>query len=262
MTPAEYNDKQIAAGALSPAHLALLGPYGGSLEEQVVAFQRAHGLAADGMAGPKTVAALDALSEAEDKATARAQIAGWSPFDGPLDSRPRNRAELVALLGDPSSSDPKKPSPAWVKANIIECHPKLGNGMPGATARFYFKCHRLLEPYFREALRRCEEVAPGHVQRAGGFVFRRIRHSATGPLSFHSYGAAIDVNAAENRAREFKASRYPAPWSAAWRKLWPGGVTPEAVAAFESCGFSWGGRWQSYCDPMHFEWLGARAAKV
>lgn len=49
MTPANYNHRAIARGELSDEHLV----------ELVRAYQRAHGLDADGIAGPKTRAALD-----------------------------------------------------------------------------------------------------------------------------------------------------------------------------------------------------------
>ncbi len=184
----------------------------------------------------------------------------FQPFDGPEAKRPANRADEHKLFGNPSSSDPMKPSPAWERANLIECHGK--NAMPGAVARFYFKTHRIVEPYAREAFRRCEEAAPGYVERAASYVYRRIRHRASGPLSYHAYGAAIDINSDDNRAREFEPGHYVEPWSPAWLKLWPHGMPPVIVEAFESCGFSWGGRWKGYCDPMHFEWVGRSEAKV
>lgn len=50
MTPADYNAAQLAAGRLTPAHVAELARH----------WQATHGLAADGMAGPATIASLDA----------------------------------------------------------------------------------------------------------------------------------------------------------------------------------------------------------
>lgn len=63
MTAAEYNARETAAERLRREHLLALGVIGGvdgALESAVRAFQAAHGLTADGKAGPKTRAAIDA----------------------------------------------------------------------------------------------------------------------------------------------------------------------------------------------------------
>ena len=46
------------------------------------------------------------------------------------------------------------------------------------------------------------------------------------------------------------------------RLLWPDGLPRAFVEAFESVGFSWGGRWKGYCDPMHFSFSGASDVQV
>ncbi|MEO0730027.1 MAG: M15 family metallopeptidase, partial [Pseudomonadota bacterium] len=86
---------------------------------------------------------------------------------------------------------------------------------------------------------------------AGTFNWRRI--SGTSRLSFHSFGAAIDIN--------ISFSDY---WR--WAREKPGRVSnyrnripPEVVAAFEKHGFIWGGRWYHY-DTMHFEYRPALIA--
>lgn len=63
----------------------------------------------------------------------------------------------------------------------------------------------------------------------------------TGEPSMHSWGAAIDINAA---------------YSDYW--LWPRGASrnalpPEIIEIFERHGFIWGGKWSHY-DTMHFEY--------
>lgn len=56
MTPADYNAAQLAAGRLTAEHLA----------ELVRAWQSAHGLTVDGLAGPRTIASLDASLAARE----------------------------------------------------------------------------------------------------------------------------------------------------------------------------------------------------
>jgi hypothetical protein len=189
----------------------------------------------------------------------------FKPFDGPETARPRNRAEVIAFAGDPTRGGeyltPEHPDPTWVKANIREFHGD--DAFIAALAGRYFPIHRRIASYAREAFVRAESVHPGYVSAKGtwGFNFRRIGRFAK-IWSYHAYGIAIDVNPDDNRAIQFEPGRCPKPWSPEWCRLWPAGVPRELVLAFESCGFSWGGWWTGFCDPMHFEWMGARTSKV
>lgn len=182
----------------------------------------------------------------------------WEPWPGPGTRRPRNRAEMIALLGDPTGGgryhERERPDPVWLRERTVELH--------GATAllpqleRYYMRVHRLVEPYLREALRRADIAAPGYITRAGVLVFRHMRDDATMPISNHAWGSAIDINAGDNAARSFRRGSEPRPWSAEWRRIWPRGVPEALVLAMESCGLRWGGRWPGFVDPMHFEWCG------
>jgi len=98
-------------------------------------------------------------------------------------------------------------------------------------------CHRELFGPLRRALGRLERqnlarlVDPGDY--AGCHAPRRIPGS--GSLSLHAWGLAVDINASEN----------------------PQGAEPRldrrVVRAFEREGFTWGGRWPTAPDGMHFE---------
>lgn len=189
-------------------------------------------------------------------------VEAFEPYDGPLTSRPRTRAEVVEMFGDPTRGGLylKVADPKWVARNIVELHGE--DALLPSLSRFYVPGHRLLLPYRREAYRRAELAAPGYIQRAGCFVFRHIRHDPDMDLSYHSYGIADDLNSDDNQAVTFKPGKTPVPWSAEWMRIWPRGVPRGVVAAFESCGFSWGGWWRGFCDPMHFEWVGKRDTKV
>jgi hypothetical protein len=69
---------------------------------------------------------------------------------------------------------------------------------------------------------------------AGCFDARTVARSPTNPPSFHAYGAAVDINAAEN-----PLGAEPA-------------MHPGVVAIFEDLGFTWGGDFL-VPDGMHFE---------
>jgi hypothetical protein len=118
--------------------------------------------------------------------------------------------------------------PRWLARNVVSRRvPILGA----------VTCHRRLIGPLRRALRDLERRRLGHVvdpgDYAGCFAPRRIPQS--GSLSLHAYGLAIDINAAANP--QFASSRQD-------RRL---------VRAMEAAGFTWGGRWPTAPDPMHFE---------
>lgn len=164
-------------------------------------------------------------------------------FAGPLEQLPRNRTEVYRTFGDPGvgSADP-----AWERRSMVVAKDLPGRWNSG-KGRLYV--HRLAEPYLREALRRCELAGVlGYIERLGCFNFRHQRHDPSRPLSYHSWGIAVDINAADNRP----VTNPPKPWSMAWVERWPRGVPFELVEAFESVGWSWGGRW-GWADPMHME---------
>ena len=98
-----------------------------------------------------------------------------------------------------------------------------------ATARSSRPLRRALASLRRRGLSRL--VDPGDY--AGCLAPRRIPGS--GSLSLHAWGLAIDINASAN------------PQFAARAR------TARLVRAMERAGFTWGGRWPTAPDPMHFE---------
>lgn len=126
-----------------------------------------------------------------------------------------------------------QPDAAWVRANIASATvPILGR----------VTCHRLMFPQLRGALQ--DVVNAGLASSLhtynGCYVPRFIEHDPTHAISLHTWGIAIDLDAASN----YRGIR--------------GTMDPRVVAIFKRWGFRWGGDW-TYTDPMHFE-LGALLA--
>ena len=98
-------------------------------------------------------------------------------------------------------------------------------------------CHRAMFEPLSRALGRLERRGLSGLvsaaEYAGCYAPRRIPGS--GSLSLHAWGLAIDLNAAANP--QFASSRQD----------------PRLVRAMERAGFTWGGRWPTAPDPMHFE---------
>jgi hypothetical protein len=168
------------------------------------------------------------------------------PFDGPLDALPANRTAVYRTFGNPGVGKTDK---LWERAHMVGA-----KDLPGTWNKGWNKLyvHRLAEPYLREALRRCVVLGCiDEIRSLGAFSFRHQRHDPGRPLSYHSWGIAIDINAADNGG--WYAKDPPDPWSPAWRAHYPQGLSSAVVRAFESCGWRWGGRWKGYVDPMHLE---------
>jgi hypothetical protein len=120
--------------------------------------------------------------------------------------------------------------PRWVARNIVEkTMPLLGR----------VRCHRRLFPQLRLALNEIGAQGLGSQvktdQFAGCFSPRFIGRDPDGRLSAHSWGAAVDINAAENPLGR------------------PPTMHDGVVHAFMAAGFKWGGEWL-IPDGMHFEW--------
>ncbi|MEA2451657.1 MAG: hypothetical protein QOG04_367 [Actinomycetota bacterium] len=101
-------------------------------------------------------------------------------------------------------------------------------------------CHRGLFPQLIQALHQVEDAGLSFTvdphDFGGCFSARFIDSNPGGRLSHHSWGIAVDFNAAQNRP----------------------GTKPDIdhrlVRIMEDNGFTWGGRWL-VPDGMHFEWV-------
>jgi hypothetical protein len=122
------------------------------------------------------------------------------------------------------------PDAAWVRENIVTTTvPIMGR----------VTCHRLMVPQLRGALQDVQAAGLGHLLRTydGCYVPRFIARNPDNSISLHTWGIAIDMDAATN----YRGIR--------------GTMDIRIVEIFKRWGFRWGGDWK-YTDPMHFE-LGA-----
>ena len=119
------------------------------------------------------------------------------------------------------------PDARWVRDNIrTETLPIMGR----------VTCHRLMLTQLRGALQDVVDagLASSLTTYDGCYVPRFIERNPENSISLHTWGIAIDMDAATN-----------------YRGI-AGTMNPEVVNIFKRWGFRWGGDW-TYTDPMHFE---------
>ena len=126
--------------------------------------------------------------------------------------------------------------PSWVKQKIVsKAVPLIGR----------VRCNEEFIPQLTAALRTIQGERLARFlkveQYAGCYNPRFIGRDPDGRLSAHAWGAAVDLNAAENPLGQEPA------------------MHPRVVQAFLSAGFVWGGDWM-IPDGMHFEWARSQGA--
>lgn len=152
-------------------------------------------------------------------------------FYGPLslgtDGRPTRKWEADHLV---SFTPPYPLALAWDptrRASRVTCHKKVADGL----GRIF---DAILGHYGT-----AERVARARMHLYGGcYAFRRI--SGRTALSLHAYGAAVDLDPSAN------------PLGKAYDPA--AGMMPAAVVEiFEAEGWTWGGRFRTRPDCMHFQ---------
>lgn len=155
---------------------------------------------------------------------------------------PHGLPAIVHTYGNPLNYlDDKR---AWETKTLLTR--PLPCALPYAYAREVevarITAHRLIVDRFVEALAAClsRGVPPERLVYGGCYSWRAQRGASK--LSLHTWGIAIDLCPATN------------PWRTAWDALDPATrLHPTIIEVFESLGFTWGGRWASAPDPMHFQ---------
>lgn len=147
---------------------------------------------------------------------------------------PRDRqSELIAYYGTPGGI---------VERQLVKVVPPFQmfyEGRPVSALLFHKKAADALKIALDKVWNDCGRSQKkidslGISKTAGTYVKRKIKGSEN--WSNHAFGGAIDINSQENG---FGRGR--------------GTIPPVLVAAFDSVGFRWGGRYRGRTDPMHFE---------
>lgn len=144
----------------------------------------------------------------------------------------KDRAELLRLYGDPLAGGAK-----WWRefGREVRLGPEFAHvRSDGKPWRGRFWCHRDIRSATQATFADIAQQKLAHEIHTydGCYVLRAMRRSTN--ISIHSWGYAIDLNAAENTLGEIPK------------------MSPAIVAVFKSHGWIWGGDWKRP-DGMHFQ---------
>jgi hypothetical protein len=148
---------------------------------------------------------------------------------------PHGLVAVKQCYGDITVSNGQITTKGWESANMVTV-----TDMPGLAPGRRFYVNKKVEPLLRAALTACLALGNGYqILTLGCFAPRPKR--VNGDLSTHSWGVAIDINAATNplaSAPGFIQRDIPDAW----------------IAQFERHGWRWGGRFPR-ADAMHLQFL-------
>lgn len=210
------------------------GFFGPRTESAVIQFQTDKGLDIDGVVGNQTWSAL--FQESVPQAISILQS-------------PPSQDRCLEVYGNFQIR-------GWKEQELIQCDLSFGkqeldhiilgwgNPQPKAFAHsnwFGFWAHRLVVPKFIDAFKNVvNRGLAGQIKTFDGcFNPRMIRGGKT--WSMHSWGIAIDINAAWNRMGQKNFE-----------------MKEELAKCFEDVGLVWGGRWGNSPDAMHFQYATIR----
>lgn len=127
-----------------------------------------------------------------------------------------------------------------VRADLVHVH------LPNTVGHKHIYLHERVVPAFEAALANLDrEARRGNVYRiyaSQTFSFNPRTVPPRRHISFHSVGAAVDINSLSNpyRGDGLLITNMPSWFVDAWK----------------DAGWCWGGDWQEIKDPMHFSWRG------
>lgn len=211
------------------------GIFGVNTYNAVVNFQKSRSLAADGIVGPQTKAALNTFGgtvsrSAQTDTRKYPKISKVNGIYGQFHYRDLSGGRIEV-------------DPVWVSQNIVTIT------LPGLNRKV--QVHKYAADNFIKAFNYIKNgTATINGKQVpllsliktmdGTYVTRHVNWNPAKGLSNHSWGTAIDINAADH-------FRYVNP---AWEPNDPNLILWEK--AFKPAGFSWG---NSYSDAMHYELL-------
>ena len=192
------------------------------ITQGALSIQAASGLVQDGLAGPNTIQAILASISSPSKSIS--EIPGKSTSD------------IERVYGKFSyKENPSKPGaiiidPSWARKNIVKVEFHTGQKT---------WCHAGIADELKSLYKKACSESGYTPESIWSFVPRHMRWDSSRPLSRHSWGIAFDVDPALNGVNK--------------RSGTPLHKHPRWVEVFKEAGWSWGGDWKSFCDPMHFE---------
>jgi hypothetical protein len=150
---------------------------------------------------------------------------------------PRNRREVKQIYGDFSYTEREgrhiSIDKEWVKENIarFELH-------TGKTVRL----HKLIGDEFVRLFKEACETSGYTPKSVQTFVPRHFNKDDDSPLSYHSWGIAIDFDPQDNPKGGVRKDGSPSLMR----------QNPLFIKIFEIAGWRWGGSWNMK-DDMHFQ---------
>ncbi len=227
------------------------GVFGPITEQATKAFQRGHGLTADGIVGPKTlgtalVGGYDAGFEDKVDAATNPVLVGSAAI------RPATAGARKRMFGSfefepcPTAQNPERIAVLddWEQQNIATVFIPQLKGIPvfGRPSSGKMRFHRKAEEQLQALWTAWEQA--GLLQLVlsydGSYNPRFIRGSCE-TLSNHAFGSAFDINARWNALGAVPALE--------GRQ----GSVRELIGIANELGFSWGGHYRNRPDGMHFE---------
>lgn len=192
--------------------------------QAIAAWQSAHRLAFDGMAGDRT---LTAMFGEDIRPEATRPTPESSQHDEPEASfeRPHGVSKIYAVFGKPGknqSSFAMRAGPGGRTINVT-CHKKIG-------------------PILQSVFKAIHEAGlSDHIHSYDGCYVYRTKRKNGSAWSTHAWGIAIDINASQN----------PMVGQKNLRRMKVSDSQKVLAPFFEQAGFSWG---KSFGDPMHFQY--------
>ncbi len=139
-----------------------------------------------------------------------------------------SQSDLKSIYGSSESA---------VSGNIVSVDFPFRDGIKS------IRVHKIAAPCFKAVAQALSTVSHRPISNDGTFNWRPNVNNPS-VLSLHSFGIAIDFDAAQN------------PNGGGSPPNCKTNMPADFVAVFKKYGFRWGGDYRSTCDAMHYEWLG------